>query len=207
MLDRDERIGDLEAQILALHAVRDSVVEEELVSEVTALVIEAHPSRPAPAPESQLRTDQVIGVEEIERRSIEVELREDRAEHAHLEPVASAGVAHAPDAERASETDQGRGLKRNWAEYADGRVLSGSEAFQLGFVDQKGNFEDAVKRAEKLAGISAANLIQFQQRFDITDLFRLFGKSESRTVKVDLGVEGPKLQAGQLYFLSPTFAH
>jgi len=115
------------------------------------------------------------------------------------------GLAHEKN-QKYAETDQGRGLKRNWAEYADGRVLSGSEAFQLGFVDQKGNFEDAVKRAEELAGISAANLIQFQQRFDIPDLFRLFGKSESRTVKVDLGVEGPKLQAGQLYFLSPTFA-
>ena len=75
------------------------------------------------------------------------------------------------------------------------------------FVDQKGNFEDAVKRAQKLAGISAANLIEFQQRYDISDLFRLFGKSETRMVKLDLGVEGPKLQTGQLYFLSPTFAH
>jgi len=106
-----------------------------------------------------------------------------------------------------SETDQGRALSRDWTEYADGRVLSGSEAFNLGFVDQKGNFEDAVKRAEKLAGISAANLIEFQQRYDISDLFRLFGKSESRVVKLDLGVEGPKLQTGQLYFLSPTFGH
>ena len=106
-----------------------------------------------------------------------------------------------------AENEQGRALSRDWTEYADGRVLSGSEAFKLGFVDQKGNFEDAVKRAQKLAGISAANLIEFQQRYDISDLFRLFGKSETRVVKLDLGVEGPKLQAGQLYFLSPTFAH
>lgn len=106
-----------------------------------------------------------------------------------------------------SEADQGRALNRNWTEYADGRVLSGSEAFKLGFVDQKGNFDDAVKRAQKLANISSANLIEFQQRYDFSDLFRLFGKSESRVVKLDLGVEGPKLQAGQLYFLSPTFAH
>ena len=39
------------------------------------------------------------------------------------------------------------------------------------------------------------------------DLFRLFGQTESKAVKVDLGVEMPKLQAGQLYFLSPTFLH
>ena len=77
---------------------------------------------------------------------------------------------------------------------------------KLGFVDQLGNFQDAVKRAEKMAGISDANLVEFQQRYDISDIFRMFGQTEGRVVKVDLGMETPKLQAGQLYFLSPTFA-
>jgi protease-4 len=103
--------------------------------------------------------------------------------------------------------DQGRALVEDWEQYADGRVLSGSEAYKLGFVDQKGNFEDAVSRAKTIAGIGSANLVEFQQRFDISDLFRLFGQSESKVVKLDLGVEAPKLQAGQLYFLSPVFAH
>ena len=102
--------------------------------------------------------------------------------------------------------EQGRKLDADWEQYADGRVLSGTEAFKLGFVDQKGNFEDAVKRAKTIAGISAANLVQFQQRYDISDLFRLFGQSESRVVKLDLGLEAPRLQAGQLYFLSPALA-
>ena len=106
-----------------------------------------------------------------------------------------------------SGNDQGRPLARNWEDYADGRVLSGSEALKLGFVDQNGNFEDAVERAKTIAGISSANLVEFRQRYDISDIFRLFGQSESRVVKLDLGVEGPKLQVGQLYFLSPTFAH
>jgi protease-4 len=103
--------------------------------------------------------------------------------------------------------DKGRPLDSNWADYADGRVLSGTEAFNLGFVDELGNFEDAVKRAKTIAGILHANLIQYQQRYDLSDLFRLFGQSEGRVIKVDLGMEPPKLQAGQLYFLSPTFAH
>ena len=103
--------------------------------------------------------------------------------------------------------DRGRTLASDWENYADGRVLSGTEAFKLGFVDQNGNFEDAVDRAKTIAGISSANLIEFQQRYDISDLFRLFGQSETRVVKLDLGVDAPKLQAGQLYFLSPTFAH
>ena len=74
-------------------------------------------------------------------------------------------------------------------------------------MDELGTFEDAVKRAKNIAGISKANLIEYQQRYDISDLFRLFGKSEGKVVKVDLGMEVPKLQAGQLYFLSPTFFH
>jgi protease IV len=102
---------------------------------------------------------------------------------------------------------KGRPLTDAWPEYADGRVLSGTEAFKLGFVDELGNFDDAVKRAKNIAGINRANLIQYQQRFDISDLFRLFGKSEGNVVKVDLGMEVPKLQAGRLYFLSPTFMH
>jgi protease-4 len=103
--------------------------------------------------------------------------------------------------------DKGRTLDSNWADYADGRVLSGTDAFNLGFVDELGNFEDAVKRAKIIAGISRANLVQYQQRFDLSDIFRLFGQSEGRVVKLDLGMDPPKLQAGQLYFLAPTFAH
>jgi protease-4 len=37
--------------------------------------------------------------------------------------------------------------------YADGRVLTGSRAFELGFVDQLGNYYDAVKLTADLSGI------------------------------------------------------
>ena len=103
--------------------------------------------------------------------------------------------------------DKGRALSGDWADYADGRILSGKEAFQLGYVDELGTFAEAVKRAKSVAGIRSANLVEYQQRYDISDLFRLFGQTEGKTVKVDLGVELPKLRAGQLYFLSPTFLH
>ena len=74
-------------------------------------------------------------------------------------------------------------------------------------MDELGTFDDAVKRAKSIVGISKANLIEYQQRFDLSNLFRLFGKSESKVVKVNLGMDVPKLQAGQLYFLAPTFLH
>lgn len=104
--------------------------------------------------------------------------------------------------------DKGHPLSDDWQDYADGRVLSGTEALKLGFVDQLGGFEDAVERTKKLAGISQANVIQYQQRFDLSDVFRIFGKSDAQaSIKVDLGMDMPKLQAGKLYFLSPTFLH
>jgi protease-4 len=116
-------------------------------------------------------------------------------------------TAHDKNKGADNRQDQGRALTENWADYADGRVLSGTEAYKLGFVDQLGSFDVAVKRTEKIAGIKDANLIQYEMRYDLSDIFKMFGKSEPPAIKVDLGVEPPKLQAGQLYFLSPTFTH
>jgi protease-4 len=117
--------------------------------------------------------------------------------------------AHELNKKNADPKDQGRALADDWADYADGRVLSGTEAYKLGFVDQLGTFDDAVKRAKTIAGIrDGANLVRYQARFDLSDIFRMFGQSsqaQSRVLKVDLGIETPKLQAGHLYFLSPMF--
>ena len=119
--------------------------------------------------------------------------------------VVKDGRTHAHDLNQSGGGDNaGRALNENWQDYADGRILSGTEAFKLGFVDQLGTFKDAVARAQKLAGISDANLVEYQQRYDLSDLFRMFGKSDSKGVKVDLGMDVPKLEAGRLYFLSPT---
>jgi hypothetical protein len=57
-----------------------------------------------------------------------------------------------------------------------------------------------------LAGIESANVVQYQPIFNLANLFRFMGASQVKTVKVDWGVEPPRLQAGLLYFLSPTFA-
>ncbi len=96
----------------------------------------------------------------------------------------------------------GRKMSSDWESYADGRVLSGKEAFNLGFVDELGNFQTAVERAKILAKIRVANLIQYRQRIEFGDLFSLLGKSDSHppAVKIDLGIEAPKIEAGLLYF-------
>lgn len=103
---------------------------------------------------------------------------------------------------------EGHALVNNWTNYADGRVLSGTQAFKYGFVDELGNFDDAVKTTKKIAGITKANLIEYRERYDISEFLRLFGQSgAAHDIKLNLGLELPKLQAGQLYFLSPTFVN
>ena len=97
---------------------------------------------------------------------------------------------------------EGRSLADNWTDFADGRVLSGAQALKLGLVDQLGDFDDAVDRAKKIAGISKANLVEYRERYNISDFLSLFGQSsQSHDIKLDLGLDIPKLQAGCMYFL------
>lgn len=99
---------------------------------------------------------------------------------------------------------KGRPLIDNWSDQADGRILSGRQAFESGFVDELGNFDTAVERAQALAGIQDANLVRYQRPFEFSSLFRLLGRSENRSLKIQVGPELPRLQAGRLYFLTPT---
>jgi protease IV len=101
-------------------------------------------------------------------------------------------------------SDKGRSLVPAWAEFADGRVFSGREALRLGFVDELGNLKTAVSRARKLAGVQESSLVEYRAVFNLSDMLRLFGKTDFKSVKVDVGLDWPKLRAGQLYFLAPT---
>ncbi len=96
----------------------------------------------------------------------------------------------------------GRELAENWQDFADGRVVSGKEALQHGFVDQLGNFDDAVERAEKIAHIDSCNLVEYRERYDISNFLSMFGQSgQAHDIKLQLDTEAPKLRAGLMYFL------
>jgi protease-4 len=110
------------------------------------------------------------------------------------------------NAARANQSE-GQKLAKDWVNYADGRILSGKQAHELGFVDELGTLDTAVERAKKIAGLENANLVQYQIPFDLSHLLRFLGKSEAPAVKIDLGLDLPKLQVGRMYFLSPTVIH
>ena len=112
-------------------------------------------------------------------------------------------VREGRDLTRRDEPDDGRVLGDGWEVQADGRILSGTQAFSQGFVDELGGLDTATKRALKLAGHADADLIQYSEPMNLASLFSLFGRSETKEIKVDLGVDLPQLKAGRLYFLSP----
>lgn len=117
------------------------------------------------------------------------------------------GLAQARNEDNPGEsTDRGRTLVSNWKDFADGRLLSGKEAWRLGFVDELGDFSAAVDRARKIAGIEDAKLIQYLRPATFGSLFRLLGTSEEAKLQLDLGIRMPKLRSG-LYFLAPNLVH
>jgi protease-4 len=97
---------------------------------------------------------------------------------------------------------EGKALASDWEDSADGRVISGKRALELGFVDQLGDFDDAIERAMKIAHVKNANLVEYRERYDFSNFLSLFGQSaQARDIKLDLGLEIPKLRLGCLYFL------
>ena len=96
----------------------------------------------------------------------------------------------------------------NWEEYADGRILTGKTAHELGFVDKLGNFQTALDAARQLAGISGnAHVIRYQEPFTLGKLFGMGMSTKAKksdAVKIDLGLDIPHVRAGRLYFLAPT---
>jgi protease-4 len=116
------------------------------------------------------------------------------------------GLAHARNEENGGDAaDLGRELVGHWKDFADGRLLSGKDAWKLGFVDELGDFSVAVDRARKLAGIQDAKLIQYLRPPSFGSLFKLLGSSQETRIQLDLGVRMPKMRTG-LYFLAPHWA-
>src|SRR4051812_4360335 len=111
-------------------------------------------------------------------------------------------VADGRAAAAAKNKGKGKTLAANWTELADGRVLTGSQALENGFVDEIGNFQTAVDTTKRLAGLTGdVRLIRYEEPFDISSLFSLLGKSDAKKLSIDVGLQAPKLEAGKMYFL------
>ncbi len=86
---------------------------------------------------------------------------------------------------------------------ADGRIYSGTQAKVAGLIDEVGYYEDAIDAAKELAKIKEAKVVQYVKPFSLRHLLRLFGKSETPKIQLELSPNTLRLQAGKLYFLPP----
>lgn len=84
---------------------------------------------------------------------------------------------------------------------ADGRILSGKQALEAGFIDELGYFDDAVERTKELAGIQYAKLVRYRVPFSLSHLLRFRGPMLPPRVQVDLMPQAIRLEPGKLYFL------
>jgi protease-4 len=127
---------------------------------------------------------------------------------AKFKDIIRTGRNHAADLNLKDGITEGRKLASNWTEFADGRILSGQQALNLGLVDELGNFEVALDRALQLARLDGAKLVTYQPHFRFPGFLSLLGQARSGSVKVDLGLPlQSRLPEGRLYFMSPLHLH
>ena len=127
---------------------------------------------------------------------------------AKFKDIIRTGRNHAAELNVKDGITEGRKLASNWTEYADGRILSGQQALDLGLVDELGNFEVALDRAFRLARLDGAKLVTYQPTFRFPGFLSLLGQARSGSVKVDLGLPlQSRLPEGRLYFMSPLHLH
>jgi len=92
---------------------------------------------------------------------------------------------------------------------ADGRVISGRDAFKDKLIDGLGQIEDAYTKAQQLGGAPDAPVVRYEAEFRLGRLLRMFtGRGEaSGKVQIELpGEISPHLEAGRLYLLPSFFA-
>jgi protease-4 len=84
---------------------------------------------------------------------------------------------------------------------ADGRILSGKQAKEAGFIDGLGYFDDAVDKAKELAGIEDAKVVRYVAPFSLRNVLRFLGENDRTKVQIQLSPVTFKLESGKLYFL------
>lgn len=81
---------------------------------------------------------------------------------------------------------EGRGgkLKADWETYADGRIVSASQAKEIGLVDEIGYFADARKKAESLAGVEDATVVEYGRQMGLAALFGVAAEDPERSAEI-----------------------
>src|SRR5881397_3493341 len=89
---------------------------------------------------------------------------------------------------------------------ADGRILSGKDAFESKLIDGLGELDDAFTKAKQLGNAPEARVVRYGPPFSLSRLFRIFGETDS---KIELQLPKqliPQLESGRAYFLPSYYA-
>jgi protease-4 len=89
---------------------------------------------------------------------------------------------------------------------ADGRILSGKDAYEHKLIDGLGELDDAFGKAKELGNAPDAKVVKYGPPFSLSRFFRIFGQSDS---KIELSLPKqliPQLETGRAYFLPSYYA-
>jgi protease-4 len=89
---------------------------------------------------------------------------------------------------------------------ADGRILSGKDAFDNKLIDGLGELDDAFAKAKQLGNAPEAKVVKYGPPFSLSRFLRIFGEADS---KIELQLPKqliPQLESGRAYFLPSYYA-
>src|SRR5947208_1802041 len=89
---------------------------------------------------------------------------------------------------------------------ADGRILSGKDAFEHKLIDGLGELDDAFSKAKELGNAPDARVVKYGPPFSLSRFLRIFGEADS---KIELQLPKqlvPQLESGRAYFLPSYYA-
>jgi protease-4 len=104
----------------------------------------------------------------------------------------------------AKERNLSPNLLRN--SIADGRILSGKDAFENKLIDGLGELDDAFAKARQLGNAPGAKIVKYGPPFSLSRFLRIFGETDS---KIELQLPRqfiPQLESGRAYFLPSYYA-
>jgi protease-4 len=104
----------------------------------------------------------------------------------------------------AKERNLSADLLRN--SIADGRILSGKDAFENKLIDGLGELDDAFSKGRQLGNAPGAKIVKYGPPFSLSRFLRIFGEANSK-IELQLPKQFmPQLESGRAYFLPSYYA-
>jgi protease IV len=88
---------------------------------------------------------------------------------------------------------------------ADGRILSGKDAYDNKLIDGVGQLDDAFAKAKELGNAPGAKIVKYGPPFSLSRFLRAFGQTSKLELELPKQLV-PQLESGRAYFLPSYYA-